>query len=369
MKNPFFTEDELAGLRAGGAVEARGGEARDLQWLREQNRPIYLLGCGASAYGVLSALKGMEIRGFIDNDPTKWGTEFYGKPVDSFERAREGIRSENALVVISVLKERIERQLAQQCRDAGLEYIEWVKCLPCLETRSSLSELAENENILGIPDLLADDESRETFRGVVRYRTTLLAKDLPPILENQYFIDEIPPRFLRDFVDGGAYNGDTLRAFLERRQDDFDSYHAFEPLPRFSERLLDYAKADPRIHVYPEGLAGFTGETSFLENDAGSALDENGTLTVRVVKLDDAVGGGRVGFVKMDIEGAELDALAGAEKTIRSQAPVLAVCLYHRVEHLWEIPLWIHRLGMGYRLLIRHHLRGIAETVCYALPE
>ncbi len=73
-------------------------------------------------------------------------------------------------------------------------------------------------------------------------------------------------------------------------------------------------------------------------------------------------------MIKMDIEGAEPEALCGAEKIIRRHAPVLAISVYHQVDHLWTIPLWISKACPGYSFFLRHHSDFAGETVCYAVP-
>jgi len=69
----------------------------------------------------------------------------------------------------------------------------------------------------------------------------------------------------------------------------------------------------------------------------------------------------------MDIEGAELDALHGAEESIRAFTPKLAICTYHQPSHLWEIPLYMKELVPGYKIFLRHHTEQEYETVCYAV--
>lgn len=72
-------------------------------------------------------------------------------------------------------------------------------------------------------------------------------------------------------------------------------------------------------------------------------------------------------FIKMDIEGAEQNALAGAEKTIRRNRPKLAICIYHSDEDMLDIPERVLALNMGYKLYVRHHFGTICETVLYAV--
>ena len=74
-------------------------------------------------------------------------------------------------------------------------------------------------------------------------------------------------------------------------------------------------------------------------------------------------------FLKMDIEGAELNALKGAEQTIRKSHPTLAISIYHSDQDLLEIPLYILSLGLDYNYYIRHHGVAFAEVVFYAIAR
>ena len=83
--------------------------------------------------------------------------------------------------------------------------------------------------------------------------------------------------------------------------------------------------------------------------------------------MDDHLQGEAVSFIKMDIEGAERAALRGAEQLIRRCRPDLAICVYHSISDLFEIPLYIHSIVPEYRLYLRHHTPVFCETVCYAV--
>jgi hypothetical protein len=76
------------------------------------------------------------------------------------------------------------------------------------------------------------------------------------------------------------------------------------------------------------------------------------------------------GFIKMDIEGAELDALKGAENTIRRYRPILAVCLYHRAEDIYEIPIFVKGICPDYRLFTRKNCWNYAtnDFQMFAVP-
>jgi hypothetical protein len=73
-------------------------------------------------------------------------------------------------------------------------------------------------------------------------------------------------------------------------------------------------------------------------------------------------------FVKMDIEGCELEALQGMRETIKRSHPILAVCLEHRQEDIWTVPLYLQSLAGDYRFFLRPHLEEVWDLVGYAIP-
>ena len=103
----------------------------------------------------------------------------------------------------------------------------------------------------------------------------------------------------------------------------------------------------------------------------GSAITNSGDIEVDCIPLDEAFQKYNFSptYLKMDVEGAELEALKGAEKTIRQRLPVLAVCVYHRYDDLWRIPSYLHSLSDKYSLFLRPHEFENWQLVCYAVPK
>lgn len=189
----------------------------------------------------------------------------------------------------------------------------------------------------------------------------------------QYF----SPDFIRYddnevFVDVGCLDlGSSL--ILREHCKNLKKVFAFEPDPQnlkqcvarkeetgFSEAtILPYGAWSERTTLSFQ--AGLMGSSGVCETGEGS-------YSINVVPIDEVVGGeDRVTFLKMDIEGAELEALKGARKIILRDKPKLAICIYHKPEDMWEIPLYIKRLVPEYRMYIRHHSTGPDETVLYAV--
>ena len=82
--------------------------------------------------------------------------------------------------------------------------------------------------------------------------------------------------------------------------------------------------------------------------------------------MDEVTADTRVGFIKMDIEGFELDALQGGEQTIKRDKPLLAICVYHRAGDVLAIMDYLHEIVPEYRFWLRHYTATPLETVLYA---
>jgi FkbM family methyltransferase len=106
----------------------------------------------------------------------------------------------------------------------------------------------------------------------------------------------------------------------------------------------------------------------FFSNDGtvGSKIQDKGQLQIEVDSIDNVIQD-RITYIKMDIEGAELEALKGAKNTIMKYKPKLAVCVYHKQEDLITIPQYILSLNEHYKLYLRHYEENSCETVLYAI--
>jgi hypothetical protein len=177
-------------------------------------------------------------------------------------------------------------------------------------------------------------------------------------------------------VDGGAYRGDTLQAYKEVSQGVFDRYFAFEPDPLVYADLTAVAKRDPRIECVECGLSDRRESVAFSISGAAdtTAASQAGDVSEHVQYLDvldlDSffIGRSPPTFIKMDIEGGERKAIAGASALIERLQPTLAVSAYHHPRDLWEIPLLIAERTPLTGLFLRHYTREVDDTVCYSIP-
>jgi FkbM family methyltransferase len=129
-----------------------------------------------------------------------------------------------------------------------------------------------------------------------------------------------------------------------------------------------------RIDIIQNALWSESGMTLYcLDKGPGSNVKlektENHNLEVKTLSIDDFVKKHnlpKIDFIKMDIEGAELAALKGAEKTVRKHRPKLAISIYHNKNDFRDIPQYIRSLDLGYQYYLGHYTIHAAETVLYA---
>lgn len=121
------------------------------------------------------------------------------------------------------------------------------------------------------------------------------------------------------------------------------------------------------VLLYSKGLWDSEIELSFQETGSAGSKIGAGAVTISTATIDGVVGDERVSFIKMDVEGAELEALYGAEQTIRRNHPKLAICVYHKPEDIVTIPRYILSLDGDYQLYLRHYSMNQSETVIYAI--
>lgn len=169
------------------------------------------------------------------------------------------------------------------------------------------------------------------------------------------------------FIDIGAYDGYTSLEFI-RRCPGYMAVHAFEPDPHNFKICQAAIGHLPRVQCNPFGLAESAGEIGFDVAGSSSRACIDGTMKIRVERLDRLLHGANPTFMKMDIEGAEGAALKGAMETIARHVPRLAISVYHVAGDFWRIPENVLSIHSGYKILLRHYTESIYETVMFFLP-
>jgi FkbM family methyltransferase len=232
--------------------------------------------------------------------------------------------------------------------------------------------------------LLEDECSKRTYRNVIMSHLESDDEYLKAVyVRNQYF--ELPEFNLISthevFVDCGAWAGDTLEIFINNRCGQFKKIYAFEPTEKAyqalcyrKERLLrENALEEEQIVTVKKAVSSENKSIMFQidtkSSTSGYVLngkDEKGEV-IEAVSLDNYFEGteDKPTFIKADIEGAEGELLRGAERIISENKPFIALCIYHRMEDLYELPLKVKQLNQEYKMAVRQHEPGYHETVLY----
>lgn len=227
--------------------------------------------------------------------------------------------------------------------------------------------LANKEEYLSLYNLFSDDLSRQTLDALIGYRFTFDPLVLKNIIDWDLY-GTIPLEKNEVYVDAGAYTGDSINIFKEHVQGSFSKIYGFEPDSKSFVSLSNRFLGDEKIILHNSGLYSSTKELFFSESsDRSSKIQESGLNKIHVVKLDEVVAENeKITFIKMNIEGAEMDALEGARETIVNWKPKLAISAYHKASDLRNICKKIKEFNKDYKLYLRQHDAGIIESVVYA---
>ena len=226
--------------------------------------------------------------------------------------------------------------------------------------------------------LLEDETSKKIYKKMIQFRCSHDVRKMPEYcIKNMYFVEGIVPHETDGvFVDCGAFIGDTIKEYARYNQNKYRRLVCFEPDRENYDALMRRIRGNDKAVVYPFGVWNNNGVLSFVSGSgAGSKVDQTKSETgsenlieIKAVALDSVEECKDATFIKMDIEGAEYEALEGAKGIITTNRPVLAICIYHSNDDMIRIIPWVHSLDLGYKLYVRQHGFDEFDTVLYAIP-
>ena len=221
----------------------------------------------------------------------------------------------------------------------------------CDEIYEHLPEIVETYRMFD------DEESRAVYRACLKARLSNRHDYYRYAVEPQYWLEPFTPVEGDIAIDGGAYDGVTSSDFASRGA----KVYAFEMDQNNYQRSL--ARAEKyKFTLENMGLSSEERTASYFSGGAGSHIlsqpQANGGLVARFIDIDTYVQRKnlpRVDYIKLDIEGAELDCLKGAAKSIVRWKPKMAISAYHRPEDLWTLAPYIKALRSDYEFAFRHY--------------
>jgi len=261
---------------------------------------------------------------------------------------------------------------------------------PVLKKKNKLFYEQHQSQIADLLNIVNDDLSKEVINGLINFyrtfnfsyiknifrplRATHIENNTIQDIDHYFSSDIIKLSDNEGFVNCGSYNGDTIKEFISQTNGKFKHIFAFEPNKINYISLCEMVKklklSFDVITCYQKGVYSENTKCNFKVNKGGSFITEDGEDIIDVIKLDSFLSKEEINmitFVNMDIEGAELEALKGMKDIIKINKPKLAISVYHKLEHFWEIPFFIKSLNPEYKIYFRQHALSEAETVCYAI--
>ena len=332
---------------------------------------------GASELGKRFALQlkknRVNLKGFSDNNRKFWGK----KIGDLFIMPPGNIKKDDLVIITSKSVLEIYDQLNKLGVKKVLGHLILTSIFPeefpNILHKNAFKLICKNKRkIISAYNLLSDQESKKIFFDILAYRQKLLPEYLPKISKETIYFPKLSWTITKNetFVDVGAYDGDTFKEFIKQTVGKFNKYIALEPDRKNYNKFLKAIPGEFKQKVVLTSVgAGDENQTVNFNATGGldSRVSKKGENRIKICKLDDLCSDEVVTMVKMDVEGHEPKVISGMSNILKKSKPKLAVCIYHRPDHLWELPLLIARINPSYKknFFIRHHHKELFETVLY----
>ena len=228
--------------------------------------------------------------------------------------------------------------------------------------------LKNKQNYEYIYNLLEDEKSKDIFTKVLNFKITFDFSFMSGFTNNfdkQYFDKDILPKFDKIvFVDGGGYVGDTLPSII-KNYPKYKKIYLIEP----NELHINIAKRDFSNTKNIEFINCGLGKKIEINNNIQESQNNcNHNYQAHNINTIDNLINEKIDFIKLDIEGAEQDAIVGSQNTIKKYHPVLAICIYHKANDWYKVPQLVLNIRSDYKIYLRHYMEGIYETVMYFIP-
>lgn len=323
--------------------------------LKRETRPIVVYGMGNGADKILDICerKSIGITDIFASDEFVRGHSFRGFKVKTYSQIHSLYPDAVILLAFAVFKD----DLMQKIEDISREHTLLVPDVP-LFGRGFFDYdfvMANMENINKAYDLFADEKSKSVYLDVINFRLS----GVPAILRcceterSELFSEILRLGENEDYLDLGAYDGDTITELLEYTHGKYSSITAFEPDKKNMKKLSRAFCGFENCRLYP--YASWSSDCIMNFSGTGgrmSCFDASGN-EVEARAVDSLCRS--FSYIKMDVEGAEYETLTGMMHTIAKYKPKLSVSAYHKAGDIFTLPLYISKLNPKYKIYLRHH--------------
>ena len=332
--------------------------------LRRTKKPIVLYGMGNGADKILDwcVENSVQVQGVFASDEFVRGQQFRGFTVERYDALRERLGNE-LLVVIAFASERPE--VLERFAQLAAEQEVVAPHLPLFDEEETVSAAwlqRYEEQLAYVYDRFADEQSRRVFADTLNYK---LSGKISYLFDCETQREDdirtlMQPTVNEVYMDLGAYNGDTIQELGRMTDWQWREVLAVEPDRRNCRKLRlladELAAKGLTVEVHEAGIWSEQGELGFSDSGGRqSTFIGAEKKTVPVTTIDTVAAGRSVTMIKMDVEGAEVQAIAGGRQTIGECKPKLFVAAYHYDVDLFRLPLLLWELVPEYKIYLRKH--------------
>lgn len=337
--------------------------------IKNDKRPVFIYGMGDGALKIMNVLEkyGIAVSGFFASDEFVRGHYFCGHLVHKLSDIENSI--DDFIIVLAFAAG--YQSLYDRIKNIAKHYTLFAPDVPVVGDGLFTYDycLEHSEEIQNVYDMLADEESRQAFADVINFKISgkidYLDRCTSP--KSDVYQNIIKPSDNEIYIDLGAYNGDTVQEFIEYAGN-YTQIIAVEPDRKNFKKLIRNTEHLENFKAFNAAAWNKNSSVKFSsKHGRQSAVDSNGDM-LESVCVDGILNGEKATIIKMDIEGAEYEAIKGAENTIKKFSPSLMISLYHRNEDMFKLPLLIKSINPDYKFFIRHQLYIPAwETNLYCI--
>lgn len=343
-------------LHYGDNVKLKINEIDVWQFLADDKKPIVVYGMGNGAEKIISVLNnyGVTVSDIFASDEFVRGHSFLGYKVLKYSEICKNYDEFNIVLAFAT---RIPDML-ERIRKINSEHPVFAPDVPVagdgIFTRKYFEE--NRENFEYVFSRLADDESRHIYQNIINFKISGKVNYLyksTEYIKDRIYTDVLKLTDNETIVDMGAYDGDTIKEFTNYTNGQYNHIYALEPDEKNFKKLVKNTGNMHDISLYNMGAWNKKDTLIFAEKAGRNSKLSSSGVPVEVTDIDSLISE-KISLIKMDIEGAELNALKGCENIIKQYNPKLYVCAYHRNEDMFALPLKIWEYNNNYKIYFRH---------------
>ena len=322
--------------------------------LKAEEKPILLYGTGNGADKILNELDRLNIKisGVFASSGFVRDRYFRGFKVLSLEDAEKEFGDFVALFSFGSNRAEVLENIKRIMKKHTLLAPEVPVCGgEIFNLEYAKKHKAELETVYS---MLYDEQSKKVFEQTVLFK---LDGNISRLFECETKEDEAFSNVLKleegySFLDLGAYSGDTVLDFV-KRVNSYSHITAVEPDPKTFLKLTKNTE-NLNVELINAAIHKENGQIPFsFKSSRGSTA--GGDDFIKAVCIDHIAKDKRFDYIKFDVEGKELDAILGGEKTIKRDRPKMLISAYHKSDDYFAIPLLVLKINPEYKIYMRHY--------------